>query len=283
MVHSRVILSIWLMFSVLCFLISVPVTATGQAAQPAEKPAEHQHMHGMDMNTPSGVTDKCGPAFTYDDGPQGPSHWQGLCNTGHSQSPVDITKTEKMTIPPLAPLLMSYQPADLDIVNACNQYLVKVRFPQNQWLKVARKPYRLSEITFHEPGETAVNGKRPPMSLQLVHLSPELSFLIIEVPVVAGKENPVVKTLWEHIPAGGKEAKIEEVKINAMDLLPADHGFYFYRGSLTNPICNEGVSWYVMKSPIEMSQAQIDQYRKYYHNSARPLQSLGQRPVVESK
>jgi carbonic anhydrase len=35
------------------------------------------------------------------------------------------------------------------------------------------------------------------MSLQLVHISPEATFLIIEVPVVAGKENPVIKTLWE--------------------------------------------------------------------------------------
>jgi carbonic anhydrase len=178
---------------------------------------------------------------------------------------------------------MSYKPADLDIVNACNQYLIKVRFPVNQWFKYREKPYRLSEIVFHEPGETAVNGKRPPMSLQLIHLSPESNFLIIEVPVVVGKENPVIKTLWEHIPAGGKEEKPEGLKINAMDLLPADHGYYRFPGSLTNPICNEPVTWFLMKKPIEMSQAQIDQYRKYYHNTARPLQPASDRPIFESK
>lgn len=273
----------FLAFFALCLsALSAAPAALGQAGQPHEEVDPHQHMDSMEMNIPSGVTDKCGPQFTYDDGALGPSHWQGVCNSGHSQSPVDITKTEKMPIPPLAPLLMSYQPAALDMVNDCNRYRIKVRFPMNKWLKVNRKPYRLSEIDFHAPGETAVNGKRPPMSLQLIHLSPESTFLVIEVPVVEGKENPVIKTLWEHIPAGGKELKVSDVQINPTDLLPADHSFYFFRGSLTDPICSEGVLWYVMKNPIEMSAAQVEQYKKYYHNTARPLQSLGERPVVES-
>ena len=210
----------------------------------------------MGMNTPSGATDKCEPEFTYEDGPRGPSHWGSVCNTGQMQAPIDITSSEKWPIPPLPPLQMNYQTAELDMVNACNQYEIKVRFPENQWLKYRRKPYRLSEIVFHEPGETAVKGKRPPMSLQLIHLSPELAFLVIEVPIVVGKENPVIKSLWAHIPAAGKEENAEGVKINAMDLLPADHGYYRFPGSLTNPICNEPVTWFLMKTPIEMSEAQ---------------------------
>lgn len=273
----------FLLVFALCILISFSAIAQGQVAQPPDRPAEHQHMHSMEMNIPSGVTDKCAPNFTYTSGPTGPSHWQGICTTGHTQAPIDITSSQKMPVPPLAPLLVSYEPADLDVVNACNQYEVKVRFPDNKWLKVARKPYRLSEIVFHEPGEIAVNGKRPAMSLQFIHLSPELSFLIIEVPVIAGKENSVIRTILEHIPDGGKEEKVADRKINAMDLLPADHGFYFFRGSLTRPGCNEGVMWYLMKNPVEMSQAQIDKFKKYYHDNARPLQPVNDRPVVESK
>jgi carbonic anhydrase len=268
----------------LCFSVFAHAApAAGQAAELPERPEQHQHMHGMDMNIPSGVSDKCAPKFTYQEGPRGPSHWEGVCNTGHMQSPINITKTEKVPIPPLPPLEFKYQPAALDIVNACNEYQLKVRFPDNQWLKVARKPYRLSELDFHQPGQNAVNGKRPPMAIDLVHLSPESTFLIIEVPVVIGKENPVIKTLWQHIPDGGKESMVDGVKINAADLLPADHGFYRFPGSLTTPICNEGVQWYLMKHPIEMSKAQIARYKKLYHNTARPLQPLNNRPLVESE
>ena len=282
---NRVFAMCLLAFSGLFFFVLNHATPTEahQAAQLPEKAEQHQHGHSMDMNIPSGASDKCEPNFTYDDGPLAPSHWQGVCNTGHMQAPIDVTRSEKVSIPPLPPLQMSYRPADLDLVNDCNHYLIKLRFPANQWLKYNRKPYRLSEITFHEPGETAVNGKRPPMSLQLVHLSPEATFLVIEVPVVVGKENPVIKALWEHIPAAGKEQAVAAVKINAMDLLPADHGYYRFPGSLTNPICNEGVTWFLLKNPIEMSEAQIAQYRKYYHNTARPLQPLNDRPIFESK
>lgn len=282
---SRVFGRRFLPFSSLCLSVVIAAPAAfGQIAQPPEKPEEHQHMHGhgMEMNIPSGATDKCEPKFTYDNGPLGPSHWPGVCTTGRSQAPIDITKTVKMTSPPLAPLLLTYQPAELDMVNDCNHYLVKVRFPMNQWLRTNRKPYRLSEIDFHEPGEMAVKGKRPPMSLQFVHLSPEATFLIIEVPVVVGKENPVIKTLWENIPKPGKEQVKQSIKINPMDLMPADHSFYIFRGSLASPVCNEGVLWFLMKNSIEMSEDQIKEYEKYYHNTARPLQPVGERPVAET-
>lgn len=257
--------------------------ALGQAAQLPDRPAEHQREHSMDMNIPSGVTDTCGPAYTYEEGARGPSHWEGVCGIGHMQSPIDISSTEKVSATLLPPLLFNYQPAELDMVNDCNNYQVKLRFPPNRWLKVGKKPYRLSEVRFREPGETAVNGKRPPMALQLVHLSPEANFLIIEVPVVAGSENPIIKTLWQRIPYPGKEVKVPFIKINAMDLIPADRGYYRFPGSLTAPICNEPVQWYLMKNPIEMSESQIDQYRKYYHDTARPLQPLNNRPLVESQ
>jgi carbonic anhydrase len=37
--------------------------------------------------------------------------------------------------------------------------------------------------------------------------------------------------------------------------------YYTYHGSLTTPECDEGVTWYVMKDHITMSQAQYDQLR----------------------
>jgi len=274
-----VALSVWVLY-----IFIAALAGARQAAEVPETSKGHQHQYGHQMNLPSGASDKCEPKFTYEAGPLGPDSWGGVCKTGRAQSPVDIvTKTEKMPSLSLAPLELHYQPADLDMVNDCNHYLIKVRFPENFWLKVSRKPYRLSQIVFHEPGEHAVNGKRPPMSLQLVHLAPEATFLIIEVPIVVGKENPVIKTLWEHIPDPGKERVTQGLKVNAMDLLPSDRGYYGYRGSLTNPICNEGVAWFVLKNPIEMSEAQIAEYRKHYHNTARPLQPLGERPVTESK
>ena len=222
--------------------------------------------------------EKCAPTYSYEEGPLGPAHWPGLCTTGKMQSPIDIEQSDKLRIDDLK---FNYQPADLDIINDCNQYRVLVKFPENYWLTVGKKPYFLTELHFRAPGENAVHGKRSPMSIQFVHYSPEGVFLIIEVPVVAGKENPVIATLWQHIPAPGKESKVAGVQVNPMDLLPANRSFYRYPGSLTVPICNEVVMWYVMQNPIEMSEAQIAGYTRRYKNTARPLQPSNNRPVSE--
>jgi carbonic anhydrase len=251
----------------------------GQVAEPAEnaQPGQQQHQEHHHLHMAIGEQ-KCEPKYTYEEGPLGPGHWPGLCTTGKMQAPIDIGHAEKLRIDTLK---VKYEPVDLDIINDCNQYRILVKFPDNYWLTVGKKPYNLTELHFRAPGENAVNGKRPRMSVQLVHFSPEGVFLVIEIPVVTGKENPVIKTLWDHIPDPGKENKVKGVKISAADLLPADRSFYRFPGSLTTPICTEVATWIVMKNPIELSEAQIAEYMKHYHNNARPLQPLNGRPVSE--
>jgi carbonic anhydrase len=234
----------------------------------------HDHHH---LRLPLGE-EACHPDFTYTEGPRGPSHWAGLCTTGQMQAPIDIR--DAVTLP-IDDLTFKYQRAPLDIINDCNRYRILLKFPDNYWLTVGKKPYFLTELHFQVPGENAIDGNRPRMSVQLVHFSPEGVFLIVEVPIVVGKENPVIKTVWEHIPTPGKETTVAGAAIDPSDLLPRDRSFYRFPGSLTTPMCTEVVTWYVMKNPIELSEAQISAYSKRYHNTARPLQPLHDRPVSQ--
>ena len=258
----------------LCFLIvfqAVPAAAY-QTAEPPKNPQPGQRQHGGS----AAAGEKCDPHFTYTPGPHDPSHWEGECNIGHMQSPIDITHAEKLR---LSPLRFHYQPVDLKIFNDCNHYQVKVLFPNNSWLTVGKKSYSLTEFHFHEPAEHAVNGARAEVAIHLVHKSAESAVLVVEVPVIVGKENPAIKTLWEHVPEKGTEHTFPGVKINAMDLLPSDRDFYHLSGSLTTPGCKQGVAWYVLKNPIEMSAAQVAEYQ--YHDTARPLQPGNNRRIVE--
>jgi carbonic anhydrase len=265
---------------------SQPDPATGQVLEKMDKAetgagaaahaghGEHHHLH-----LPLGEA-VCAPNFTYDQGALGPRSWPGQCSLGQMQSPIDIAQAEKL---PVDGLKFAYQPTDLDIVNDCNEYRILLKFPDNYWLTVGKKPYDLAELHFREPGENSVNGKRPRMSMQFVHFSVEGVFLVVEVPIVAGKENPTIRTLWEHLPAPGKESRVAGVQINPADLLPSDHSFYRFPGSLTTPICNEVVTWYLLRNPVELSPDQIQEYAKHYHNTARPIQPLNGRPVVQGQ
>jgi carbonic anhydrase len=54
-------------------------------------------------------------------------------------------------------------------------------------------------------------------------------------------------------------------------------------GSLTAPPCSEGVTWYVLKDPVDISAKQIDSFAKLYPHDVRPLQPLNGRVVKESQ
>jgi len=73
------------------------------------------------------------------------------------------------------------------------------------------------------------------------------------------------------------------VRINPSKLLPRDRAYYAYMGSVTAPPCTEGVTWYVLKTPVEISAKQIDAFARLYPHDVRPLQPLNGRVVKESR
>jgi carbonic anhydrase len=66
-------------------------------------------------------------------------------------------------------------------------------------------------------------------------------------------------------------------------MLPRETGYYEYMGSVTAPPCTEKVRWFVLKTPAEISAAQVDAFAKLYSHDVRPLQPLNGRIVKESE
>ena len=79
------------------------------------------------------------------------------------------------------------------------------------------------------------------------------------------------------------EEEIPEVEINPAGLLPHDAAYYTYMGSVTAPPCTEGVTWFVLKTPVEISAEQINAFAALYPHDVRPLQPLNGRVVKESQ
>jgi carbonic anhydrase len=49
------------------------------------------------------------------------------------------------------------------------------------------------------------------------------------------------------------------------------------------PPCSENVTWFVLKHPVAVSAAEIEQFSKLYRHDARPTQPLYGRVVLESR
>jgi len=122
------------------------------------------------------------------------------------------------------------------------------------------------------------------MVVHLVHRDQDGKLAVVAVLLTKGRGNAMLQELWKHLPEEKeKETLINGVEINAADLLPADRGYYSFPGSLTTPPCTEGVSWFVFKTPTEVSSAEIMQFGALYPHNARPVQPLNRRTILQTK
>ena len=84
-------------------------------------------------------------------------------------------------------------------------------------------------------------------------------------------------------PRGQAEHVVPAQQVDPEQLLPPEHGYYTYDGSLTAPPCTEGVRWIVLKTALEVSPAQVARLMQLFPNNARPVQPLNGRVVRESR
>lgn len=58
--------------------------------------------------------------------------------------------------------------------------------------------------------------------------------------------------------------------------------FWRYQGSLTNPICSEGVTWTVFASPIQINDSELTRFRRAFPLNFREPQPLNGRKVYRN-
>ncbi len=216
-------------------------------------------------------------------GAEGPSEWGNLssdyavCGTGMGQSPIDISHSVKAD---LGAIEVDYKSDGLSILN--NGHAIQVNHNGGSYIKAQGKLYKLLQFHFHSPSENTYGGSPFPMEMHLVHKSDHGELAVIGVFMKEGAANSVIQSLWDNInPAVGQERHVPQVKVSPADLLPFNGSYFHFKGSLTTPPCSEGVQWYVMKTPIEVSSAQVQKFVSIIGHNARPVMPLNGRTVAE--
>jgi carbonic anhydrase len=216
------------------------------------------------------------------DGEVSPEHWGALspefasCSEGKEQSPVDIPATAPVNPPELQ---FEYRPSDLDIVN--NGHSIQVNYEPGSTLEAGGVVYELVQFHLHALSEHTLNGAYTDMELHLVHKDASGRLAVVGVMIVEGTHNPAYEPILAQMPPEqGDGLTISGTTVNAGELLPAGQGYYHYNGSLTTPPCTEGVTWYVMATPVELSAAQIAAFQALYDHNYRPVQPLNERTFL---
>jgi carbonic anhydrase len=223
-------------------------------------------------------------SWTYT-GEHGPEHWGDLspefaaCATGKAQSPIDITSPSAAQ---LSPIHFAYHTSPLKIIN--NGHTIQINYAPGSSISVDGKTYELLQFHFHHPSEEEISGKRYAMVAHLVHKNNQGKLAVVAVLIEEGDPNQLISTLWDNLPTEkGQEQDLHSVELNVTDLLPSNKKYYTFVGSLTTPPCTEGVTWYVLETPVTLSKAQIDKFASIYPLNARPVQPVHNRVVQESK
>jgi carbonic anhydrase len=218
-------------------------------------------------------------------GATGPSHWGEIkpeyaaCKAGTEQSPVDVRKAQTADLPTIA---FDYKSAPLRLIN--NGHTVQVNYAAGSSITVGGERYELRQLHFHHPSEERINGKSYDMVVHLVHANPKGELAVVAVLLRRGATNETIARIWAALPtATAIEREISGVRIDAAALLPPNRSYFGYRGSLTTPPCTEGVRWFILASPVQVSPEQVETFASLFGSNARPIQKLGTRAIQRSR
>ncbi|MDM0117271.1 carbonic anhydrase family protein [Variovorax sp. J22R133] len=232
--------------------------------------------------TPSAVAE--GQAHWGYKGHGSANHWAQLdksfvtCKLGRLQSPINIDTTAAQRTPDAKPIGFAYAAGTAEVINT--GHTVQVNLPEGGSALIDGVDYKLLQFHFHTPSEEMINGKRFPLVAHLVHKNAQGELAVVAVLFKVGKENAVLKPVFDALPGKEGQSHKLDAAFDASGMLPPNRAFYAFLGSLTTPPCSEEVRWQVLKTPVEVSTAQLAAFRKLYRMNARPVQPLNGRKVV---
>jgi len=239
--------------------------------------------------------------WTYDPASSvGPDNWGANvdpdCN-GNAQTPIDLSSSVGINsdLPPLD--------AITSVDSECKTYKGEVN--QATWAMSGMSPrckeggqltlswdgatYVMHHVHLHSPSEHTIDGKQFPAEAHLVFLAEDggvgpVIGVMLDVPSWPAPAADYIggNQLWlDQFVFDNKEHALKAPFNPFADLLPADKKYFHYTGSYTTPMCKDGVvPWIVLRTPAQMSYAQLVQYKAALFTLPKTAASLtNNRPV----
>jgi carbonic anhydrase len=219
-------------------------------------------------------------------GGDGPDKWGALdshyavCGGGPFQSPIDFKSADARAHH--TDLHIEYIGAKLRALN--NGHTVQLNAEEeDDRLLVNGHAYKLIQLHIHAPSEHRFGGETFPMEVHFVHIDEYDHLAVLGLPLKVGAENPILKPLFDDLPEyTGKPEPRPVEQLDLPSLVPDETHFFHYQGSLTTPPCTENVQWFVLETPAEVSQEQVDAFLAVVHENSRPAQPMNNRVLVRN-
>lgn len=216
-------------------------------------------------------------------GHNSPDSWGTLspkyhtCSEGKNQSPINVRSSMDLD---LEALDLSYTKGSKEILN--NGHTIQVNFEEGNTFVLDGITFELKQFHFHTPSENNIEGKSFPLEAHFVHLDKEGNIAVLALMFEEGAENAELAKVWEKMPKNGGDKSELALADIASSLLPENKDYYRFNGSLTTPPCTEGVRWFVLKTTVSISKAQVETFlHTMHHPNNRPIQKTNARVIVK--
>ncbi len=198
------------------------------------------------------------------------------CGIGQKQSPINIDEGNAVRTDDIDDLEAHYIESPLSLSN--NGHTIRVNISKGT-LRINKTSYDLLQFHFHAPSEHHLNGVGYPLEIHFVNGTVDSRVAALGVFIQVGEFNEEFQKILDASPTQAGATVDTQLMLDPARFLPKTlQHFYTYAGSLTTPPCTEGIQWYVLSEPIEISAQQIEAFtQKYYYDNARVEQKLNGR------
>ncbi|KRX01894.1 Protein phosphatase 2C (PP2C)-like domain [Pseudocohnilembus persalinus] len=220
----------------------------------------------------------------------------GVCSSGTSQSPIEITfsslkcnsdrkitlasNNQDYTVTPIVPdgteTNLSLQ---FDLENYGN-LIIKDNSNENEYI------YQGTSIIIHSPSEHVYNGNKYDVELQIYFdissiSDSDVTQTLIDNGITSKSVISLIFYVYDSSSIADTNSVFSSERLDISDLsgditinpskifsiYDFSNQFYYYQGSLTTPDCTEDVNWYLMGKAIPISQENFDIIANYYSDA----------------
>ena len=206
------------------------------------------------------------------------------CAIGTRQSPMPVSS--KALKVPISAIQIDWKPFHADFFNPGHLLQVQPVDPMDDagQLTVGHDQYSLVQLHIHTPSEHQLDGRTYDAEVHYVHFRPNGMIAVMALFLEVGTQNPALELMLQNEPntPGDPTHHPTTVLFDPKAFLPNQtvsksgnmiSRYFSYEGSLTTPPCTEGVAWYVLSKPGQISASQLNQLRGFFVNNTRALQA----------
>lgn len=166
---------------------------------------------------------------------------------------------------------------------ANNGRFIELHHPPGNFIAVRDHKYELKTLSVHTPSEHIIGGVRAGLELQLHHQDDYGN--MASVALLFKTVDKISDTFYQRYTAnhfwnGALPSSNGTLTGGYLDLshyvpqTKEENHYYVYKGSMTHPPCTEGVQWFIMKDPHEITQQEVDKIVKVTGGvTSRPIQA----------